>query len=344
MKILILGGTIFQGRYLVEAALSHGHEITLFNRGQHGPELYPQVEHLLGDRRGDLHALEGRVWDAVIDTNGYVPSVVQASARLLANSVQHYVFISSVSVYPDMSVRGLDEKASISQITPEQVQEAEKIQPPAKGAVAIAYGESYGALKGLCEQAVKEAMPGRVLCVRPGLLVGPHDYSDRFTYWPVRVARGGKVLAPGRPERLVQLIDVRDSAEWMIHMVEAGQMGTYNLTGPVQSLTMQQILNTCKAVSGSDATFIWVDDAFLLAKEIQPWGQMPLWLPDDPTLAGFNAISIAKALTNEATFRPLAETVGDTLAWDKTRSSGEERQAGLASDDEERVLSAWTNG
>ncbi|HLZ62091.1 MAG TPA: epimerase [Ktedonosporobacter sp.] len=338
MKILILGGTIFQGRHLVEAALSHGHEVTLFNRGQHGPELYPQVEHLRGDRRGDLHALEGRTWDAAIDTNGYVPSIVRASARLLADAVRQYVFVSSISVYPDVSTIGLDETAPIGQMTLEQLQVAENILPPAKGIIAGAYGESYGPLKGLCEQAVEEVMPDRALSVRLGLIVGPHDYSDRFTYWPGRVARGGEVLAPGRKRRPVQLIDVRDAAEWMIRMVEAGQMGIYNVTGQAESLSMQQLLDTCAVVSGSDATFTWVDDAFMLEEKIQPWWQMPLWLPEEPALAGFNAISIAKALAAGLTFRPLAETVRDTLAWDSTRPAGEERRAGLPADDEARLL------
>jgi len=342
MKILILGGTIFQGRHLVEAAISHGHEVTLFNRGQHGPQLYAQVEQLRGDRRGDLHALEGRTWDAVIDTNGYVPSIVRASACLLANRVKQYVFISSISVYLDVSMRGLNETAPISQITPEQVHEAEHILPPAKGIIARAYGESYGALKGLCEQVVEEVLPGRALHVRLGLLIGPYDYSDRFTYWPGRVARGGEVLAPGRKTRPVQVIDARDSAEWMMHMVEAGQMGIYNVTGLPESLTMQQILDTCKAVSGSDATFTWVDDAFLLEEEIQPWWQMPLWLPEDPDVAGINAISIARALETSLTFRPLAETVRDILAWDITRPAGAERRAGLTADDEARLLRVWT--
>lgn len=341
MKILILGGTIFQGRHLVEAAISHGHEVTLFHRGLHGPDLYSQIEHLRGDRRGGLQALEGRVWDAVIDTNGYVPSVVQASASLLADVVQHYVFLSSISVYADVSAVGLDEAAPTSQVTQEQVQEAERILPPAQGTIAVAYGEHYGALKRLCEQAVEEIMPGRTLCVRPGLLIGPYDYSDRFTYWPTRIAQGGEVLAPGRKTRLVQLIDARDVAEWIIHMVEACQVGTFNVTGPAVPLTMHSILDTCKAISGSNATFTWVDDAFLLEEKIQPWRQMPLWLPEEPALAGFNAISIAKALDTGLTFRPLAETVRDTLAWDSTRPGDGERQAGLTPAEEVRLINRW---
>jgi 2'-hydroxyisoflavone reductase len=341
MKILILGGTIFLGRHLVDAALERGHEVTLFNRGQHGPDLYPRIERLLGDRRGDLQALGGRQWDAVIDTNGYVPSVVLASARLLAGAIGQYVFISTVSVYADVSVIGVDENAPVLTMTPEQLREVESIVPPAKGTVARAYGEHYGALKALCEQAVEEYLPGRVLTVRPGLIVGPYDYSDRFTYWPARIARGGEVLALGRPERSVQLIDARDLAEWIIRMVEAGQMGTYNATGPAEPLSMGQILDACKQVSGSDATFTWVDEAFLLGEKVQPWSQLPLWLPEEPELAGFNALGIERALAAGLTFRPIVETARDTLTWDATRPVGEERQAGLAADEEARLLRVW---
>lgn len=341
MKILILGGTIFLGRHLVEAALKGGHEVTLFNRGRHSSDLYPQVEQLRGDRRGNLHALEGRQWDVVIDTNGYVPSVVRASAALLTRSVKQYVFISSISVYNDVSMPGMDESAPVEILTSEQLHDAESIVPPATGTIARAYREAYGALKALCEQAVEEVMPGRVLNVRPGLVVGPYDYSDRFTYWVGRVARGGEVLAPGRPERPVQLIDARDLAEWIVRMVETGWMGTYNATGPAHVLTMQQVLGACKAASGRSATFTWMDDAFLLKEQVQPWGQVPLWLPEEPESAGFNAISIAKALAAGLTFRPIVETARDTLAWDVTRPADGEREAGLAIEDEIRLLQVW---
>lgn len=341
MRILILGGTVFLGRHLVDAALAGGHEVTLFNRGQHNPDLYPQLEHLRGDRRGDLRALEGRTWDAVIDTGGYIPSLVRASARLLAGAVGQYVFISTISVYSDISKPGVDESAPVDTISPEQLREAEDIVPPAKGTVARIYAEKYGALKALCEQAAEECLPGRVLNVRPGLIVGPYDYSDRFTYWPGRVARGGEVLAPGRPARAVQLIDVRDLAEWVIRMVEAGQMGVYNATGPAEPLTMGGILEACKRASNSNATFTWVDEAFLLAENVQPWSQVPLWIPETPEEDGFNAINIEKAVGAGLTFRPILETARDTLAWDSTRPAGEERQAGLAADDEARLLRAW---
>lgn len=341
MKILILGGTIFLGRHLVETALASGHEITLFNRGQHGPDLYPQVEHLRGDRWSDLDVLAGRTWDAVIDTSGYIPSSVRASARRLAGAVGQYVFISSISVYNDVSVIGVDESAPVSPITQEQLREVEQVVPPTKGIIARVYGELYGGLKALCEQAAEETMPGRTLNIRPGLIVGPYDHSDRFTYWVMRLARGGEILAPGRAERPVQVIDVRDLAAWTIRMVEAGRVGVYNATGPAQLLTMGETLDACQQASGSEATFTWVDEAFLLAEKVQPWSQLPLWLPDDPENAGFNAVNISNALEAGLTFRPLIETTGATLAWARSRPAEWEWQAGLAAADEERLLKAW---
>ncbi|GAC1506692.1 MAG: SDR family oxidoreductase [Ktedonobacteraceae bacterium] len=341
MKMLILGGTIFLGRHLVEAARARGHEVTLFNRGLHDPALFPDVERLRGDRGGDLAALRGRHWDAAIDTNGYVPSKVCATARVLADTVRHYTFISSVSVYADLSTPDVDEEAPVSTLTPEQVQAAEEIEPPRLGTVAMAYGEHYGALKALCERKLTEMLPGRVLHVRPGLIVGPYDYSDRFTYWPQRVARGGEVLAPGRPERGVQLIDARDLAAWIIRMGEVGQTGTYNATGPDHLLTMQRVLETCRSVTNSNAMFTWLDDAFLLSNGAAPWGQVPLWIPDDAGMPGFLAMSTARARAAGLTFRPLAETVRDTLAWDDTRPSNSEREAGLSADQEAHLLHGW---
>lgn len=341
MNILILGGTIFLGRHLVEAALANEHTVTLFNRGQHGPDLYPQIEHLRGDRWRDLDSLRGRTWDAVIDTNGYIPSVVHSSAQQLADEVGQYVFISSVSAYADVSVMGVDEHAPLSTLTPEQLREAESIAPPSKGTIARVYGEAYGALKALCEQAVEACLPDRTLNIRPGLIIGPYDYSDRFTYWPVRAARGGEILAPGRSERAVQLIDVRDLAAWIIRMVEAGRMGTYNATGPAQPLTMGEVLAACQVVGENHATYTWVDEAFLLTEKVQPWSQIPLWLPEEPENAGFDAISIERALNTGLTFRSLSETARDTLTWDRSRPADREWQAGLAAEDEARLLKAW---
>ncbi len=341
MKLLILGGTIFLGRHLVDAALKRGHAVTLFNRGLHGTDLYPDVEKLRGNRQNDLTALQGRQWDTVIDTNGYVPSQIRAVAQILAPMTPLYAFISSVSVYADLSHVDVDETAPVETLTPQQLADAEHIVPPMQGAIARAYGASYGALKALCEQAAAEIMPGRVLAIRPGLIVGPHDYSDRFTYWVHRIAQGGEVLAPGRPDRQVQLIDARDLAEWTIRMLEMKQTGTYNATGPEKQLTMQHILETCQSVSASNAYFTWLNDTFLLEAGATPWSQVPLWLPETDDTTGFNTMSLKKVLATGLTFRSLAQTVQDTLAWDRQRPEGVQWQAGLNAEDETRFLHAW---
>lgn len=342
MKLLILGGTVFLGRHLVEAALKRGHEVTLFHRGVHEANFSAPIEQLRGDRNGNLAALQDRYWDVVIDTNGYVPSLVQASAQLLADSVKQYIFISSISVYADFSVVGMDENAPVGTIAQEQVSAAEQLTPARDGVIARTYGAMYGPLKALCEQVVEETMPGRALSIRPGLIVGPYDYSDRFTYWPYRVAQGGEVLAPGRADRSIQLIDVRDLAEWIIQMGETGQTGIYNAVGPASHLSMQQLLETCKTVTGREATFTWLDDAFLLAKEVEPWSQLPLWLPDeDESIRGFLAINIQKALAADLTFRPLAETIRDTFTWNARRSPTEQLRAGITPEQEMQLLQSW---
>jgi len=326
MEILILGGTVFLGPHLIEAALARGHQITIFNRGQHNPEWYPEVEQLRGDRSRDVEALRGQRWDAVIDTCGYVPGVVRKSAELLANAVEHYTFISSVSVYAKFDLAGTDESATLKTITSEQVNEAEKIDTGER-ATAVTYGKMYGALKALCERTAEEAMPGRVLNVRAGLLVGAHDYSDRFPYWVHRVAQGGEVLAPGLPGRRVRVIDARDLAEWIIRMTEMRQTGIYNATGAEDGLTMGRLLEECRTVSGSAATFIWASEKFLLDQKVGAWSEMPLWMPEDYN--GVFLVSNDKAITTGLTFRPLSDTVKDTLTWDATRSSNIERRAGL---------------
>jgi 2'-hydroxyisoflavone reductase len=340
MRLLILGGTKFVGRYLVETALSWGHEVTIFNRGLHEDQLSPDVERLRGMREGDLSALQGRQWDAAIDTNGYVPSIVRASTQLLADSIKHYTFISSISVYASFDQRGMDETAPVGTITVEQVQEAEQVVPPKMGTVARAYGPNYGPLKALCEQAAEAAMPGRVLNIRPGLIVGPHDYSDRFTYWPHRMAQGGEVLAPGWPGDLVQLIDVRDLAEWTIRMIEARQTGIYNATGPDQPATMQNMLEACKDASHNDAHLTWVDESFLLEAGAAPWSQIPLWLPGDEYI-GHQTINCQKALGAGLTLRPLIQTARDTLEWSLQRPADTRWEAGLTREDESRFLQAW---
>jgi 2'-hydroxyisoflavone reductase len=325
MRILIIGGTIFLGRALVDAVLLRGHQLTLFNRGQTNPSLYPEVEKLVGDRKVDLAALKGRRWDAVIDTCGYLPSVVALSAAALADSVEHYTFISTESVYASPLQPGLDETAPVGKLEDETVEEIT--------------GEAYGPLKALCEQAVESALPGRTLVVRPGLIVGPYDASDRFTYWPWRVAQGGRVLAPGRPERGVQFIDVRDLAAWIIQLVEARQTGVFNADGRPGEVTMAALLETCKAASGSDAQFVWAGDEFLTRNNIGAWMEMPLWIPEnDPDASGFFSISVARAVQAGLSHRPLHVTVADTLAWARTRPADYAWRAGLSREREAELL------
>jgi 2'-hydroxyisoflavone reductase len=329
MQLLILGGTVFLGRAIVEASLARGHEVTLFNRGQRNPELFPQLERLRGDRDGQLDALRGRHWDAVIDPSGYLPRVVRASAELLADAVAHYTFISSISVYASYPSRGMDETATLGTLDDPSVEEIT--------------GETYGPLKAVCEQAVEAALPGRTLIIRPGLIVGPHDPTNRFTYWVDRVARGGDVLVPNCPDMDVQMIDVRDLAEWTVQMVEQRQTGSYNATGPDYRLTFGQTLETCKRVTDSDARWVWADQDFLSEQGVQEWTDLPLWIRATSDMVGFSAINIDRALGAGLSLRPLASTVADTLAWSRTLPSDAERRAGLSSEREAELLQLWHN-
>jgi 2'-hydroxyisoflavone reductase len=257
-----------------------------------------------------------------------VPRIVRASAEALAGAVEHYTFVSSISVYASFSTIGIDEQAPVGKLADESVEQVD--------------GETYGPLKALCEQAAEQALPGRVLNLRPGLIVGPHDPTDRFTYWPQRVAEGGAVLAPNRPEHGTQIIDVRDLAEWTVQMVEARQVGIYNATGPEYRLTMGQLLDACRAVSGSDAQISWVSERFLLDAGVQPWSELPLWVPaEDPSNAGFDAIDCSRAIAAGLRFRPLADTIRDTLAWAATRPADHAWRAGLAREREAELLAAW---
>jgi 2'-hydroxyisoflavone reductase len=330
MDILIIGGTRFLGRALVAAALSRGHRLALFNRGQSNPGLFPEVEYIQGDRDDDaaLAGLSARRWEAVIDVCGYTPRVVRKSAEALERSVNHYTFISSISVYADFSQAGICEDAPVGRLPDESVEEIT--------------GETYGPLKALCEPAAEAVFPDRTLNIRPGLIVGPYDTSDRFTYWPVRVARGGEILAPGRPERPIQFIDVRDLAEWTVRTVEAGGTGVYNADGPSQGLSMLALLEACREVSGSQAGFTWVSEAFLTEQGVEPWVEMPLWVPEsDPANAGFFAANVDKAIAAGLSFRSLAETVAATLAWALKRPSGHVWRAGLDAERELELLELW---
>ncbi len=329
MKILMIGGTVFLGRHTVDAALARGHEVVLFNRGQHNPDLFPEIEKIRGDRDplkepDGLAALKGRHWDAVIDFCGYLPRVVRASAELLADSVERYVFISSVSVYRDLDkAPGLDEASPVGKMEDETIEEIT--------------GDTYGPLKALCEQAAATVFSGRALIIRPGLIVGPHDPSDRFTYWPVRIARGGAVLCPGGPDWETQVIDGRDLAEWTVRMVESKASGVYNATGPDYRLSFGPLLETCKQVSGSDANFIWADEEWLIGQSVQPWLELPLWLGPGASMA----VNIRPAVAAGLTFRPIASTVRDTLAWAATRLPDHEWRAGLTTGKEQELLTMW---
>jgi 2'-hydroxyisoflavone reductase len=326
MRILIIGGTRFLGRHLVEAALARRHEVTLFNRGQSNPALFPQLETILGDREKDLDRLRGRKWDTVIDVAGYLPRIVRLSAEVLEPNVSRYVFISSLSVYADFRKIGIDESYPVGKIEGESVEEIT--------------GETYGPLKALCEKAVREIYGERALIVRPGLIVGPHDPTDRFTYWPVRVARGGDVLAPQKPAATTQIIDVRDLSDFIIKLIEENASGVYNATGPEYELTMGKLLEVSKQVSGSDANFNWASVEFLNQNKVEAWSDLPAWIPDDEEGVGFARIDISKAIQAGLTFRPLEETVRDTLAWARTRPADHEWKAGLTAEREAEVLTA----
>lgn len=296
MKILVLGGTKFLGRALVESALARGHDVALFTRGRTNPQLFADVERLIGDRDGDLAALRGREWDAVVDTSGYVPRVVRKSVDLLRRQAGHYTFVSSISVYADFS-RGPDEDSAVAPLEDETTEDVQA---------------HYGPLKARCEDVVRDSFGDAALVVRPGLIVGPHDPTGRFTYWPHRVARGGEVLAPGDPGRPVQFIDVRDLAEWMLRLIERGAGGVFNASGPEPRPTMEELLLECRRVTGSDASLVWVPDAFLLERGVGQWMELPLWLAA-PEVAGMMAADVSRAVAAGLTFRPLADTVAATL-------------------------------
>jgi 2'-hydroxyisoflavone reductase len=317
MKLLLLGGPRFLGRAVADAALDRGHELTFFNRGQTNPELYPDVEKLVGDRATDLDLLGERSWDVVIDTCGYLPDVVRASAEALAESGV-YCFVSSVSVYADQSVPPTEESAvaELGPLPADQVTD-----------------ESYGALKALCEKAVRDVFSDRALIVRPGLIVGPHDPTGRFTYWPHRVARGGEILAPGSPEDAVQFIDVRDLAEWIIALAVGRTSGVFNATGFTMSFS--ELLDECRRATGAHATFTWIGSPWLLGAGVEEWMGVPLWIAS-PGWEAANRVDVSKALGVGLSFRPLEDTVRGALEQAETTDA-----AGLAPDREAALLAEW---
>jgi 2'-hydroxyisoflavone reductase len=318
VRLLLLGGPKFLGRAVIDAARERGHEVTLFNRGTTGAELYPELERITGDRDGGLDGLRGREWDGVVDTSGYLPRVVAASATLLADAVGHYVFVSSISVYASFA-EVVDEDAPLAQLS-------------APGSEDVP--TDYGALKALCEQAVADALPGRSAAVRAGLIVGPHDPTGRFTYWPHRIARGGDVLVPGPAWRPIQLIDVRDLAAWLVTAAETGLEGPFNATGPS---TMGAVVDAAKRVTGSTARAVEVDDAFLAEHGVDEWMGLPLWVDTRQIeWRRFREVDVTRALAAGLTFRPLDETVEATLTHAETLDG-----VGLDEAHERKLLEAW---
>ncbi len=324
MKLLVLGGTVFLGRHVVESALARGHEVSLFNRGQSNPGLFPDAEHLVGDRNGNLNALENREWDAVLDMCGYVPRIVRASAEALQGSGR-YVFISTISVYADPSKQGLTEEDAVGTLEDRSTEEIG--------------GGSYGPLKALCEDAVRDVFGDRALIIRPGLIVGPDDKTDRFTYWPVRLAEGGEVLVPDRFDQPTQFIDVRDLAVWVVDMAETGEFGTYNATGPVGSMTFGELLTRCVSAVGKEVVLVKESGEFLESNEVEPWSDLPLVLPYDGSGDGMGTIDIRRAVGKGLTFRPIEETAVDTLAWFRAYRESGSLRAGLGRDRERELLS-----
>lgn len=326
MEVLILGGTRFLGRAIAETLLARGHRVTLFHRGATLPDGIEGAENIVGDRTQSLDALRGRRWDAAVDTSGTLPAVVERSVTLLQGSVAKYAYVSSVSVFRDGSV-AIDENGPLVEIPASLPDE-----------VTI---EAFGAQKVLAERAVVAGFGERAFVVRPGLIVGPHDRSDRFTYWVRRIADGGTILAPGRPERFVQFIDVRDLAEWMVRALEAECAGTFNATGPADVWTMQHVLDTCANAVGVAPQIVWVPEEFLLAENVGAWIEVPLWVPelDDAML---HAVDCRRAIESGLTIRPLEATVRATLEWDRGRSRQAPLAAGLARERETQLLEAWT--
>lgn len=325
MKILVLGGTSFLGRHFVEIALAEGHDLTLLNRGKTNPELFgSEVEKITADRDGDLSELDGGTWDAALDTSGYLPRVVAKSAEKLADRVDHYTFISSISVYADPFAE-VDESSPVGTLEDESVEEIT--------------GETYGPLKALCEQSAQRAFDGRCLVLRPGLIVGPHDPTDRFTYWPTRIAAGGEVLAPGNPKAQVQVIDARDLAAWNLRLINEKTTGVFNATGPAEPLSMEETLNAINEALGGKSAFTWIPSEFLVAQQVGPWMEMTLWLGSDE--AEMKA-DVSRAVAAGLTFRPIEEISKDTYEWASSRPTDYQWKAGLARDKEAAVLAAWS--
>ena len=333
LKILMLGGTGFLGPHTVQYAIDRGHEVTLFNRGRSKENLFPDLEKLTGNRDPDvdagLLALEGRKWDCVIDTSSYVPRIAGASAQLLKGQCEQYLMISTISVYSQFSQLNMDETAAVGTLDDPTVETVD--------------GATYGPLKAYSEQAVTEQFGAGATILRPGLIVGPRDRTDRYSYWPVRASRGGDMLCPGNGSDLVQYIDVRDLAEFIVHCLEQKTTGIFNTISDSKTETVKDMVDTCIEVSGADTNAVWADTDFLTEQGVRPWADMPVWVPNAGEMAGLSQIDVSRAFAAGMKIRDRKETALDTLNWFKTLP--EERQktlrAGIKSEREQEVLAEW---
>lgn len=328
LRVLILGGTGFIGPHFVEELRAAGHKLTLLNRGRRNPKLFPDVETLIGDRNGQMDAIKGRDWDVVIDNSGYTLKQVKLSTDILKGRVQHYIFVSSISAYADLTPPGIDEDYKLATLSNPDVEEITDT--------------TYGGLKALCEKTVEQAFGKSSAVIRPSYIVGPGDPTDRFTYWPVRVAKGGEMLAPGSAADPVQFIDVRDLAEFMRVCVERRVSGSYNACNPPGAVTIGDLLETSKRVSGANTKFVWAPTAFLEKHKALEGLEVPIWAPPVGELAGATLVSSARGVAQGLRFRTLETTVRDTLAWHKTRPAEQQQKlrAGFSPEREAELLKA----
>lgn len=326
LKVLILGGTGISGPHLVRELRAAGHQLTLLNRGKRAPGLFKDVETLIGDRNSTLDVLKGRDWDVVVDNSGYFPRQLQTSTSLLKDHTQHYIYVSSISAYADLTPPGIDEDYKLAELKEPDATEITN--------------DNYGGLKAVCESIVERTFGTRQAVVRPSYIVGPGDSSDRFTYWPVRVARGGEVLAPGSANDTVQFIDARDMADFMRACVERKISGRYNLCNPPGAVTMGALLETSKRVSKSNATFTWASQTFIEQQKLVENGEIPIWAPPIGKEAGATLVSSARAVAQGLRFRDLETTVKDTLAWHEQRPADQKAKlrAGLTAEREAALL------
>ncbi len=328
MKILVIGGTLFLGRHIVETAVRNGHEVTLFNRSRSNKDLFPDLEKIIGDRDKDLEQLKGRKWDAVIDTCGYIPRIVEKSAEELKDSIGKYVFISTISVYKDFSKPGITESSELARLGNE--------------ADETLNNETYGPLKTHCEERVKKHFPDNQLIIRPGLIVGPDDYSDRFTYWPVRIQKGWRIVIPENTNYPVQFIDVRDLAEFVVKCIEENRTGIFNATGPEKEMHFQELIDACVpfAAEDIDLEFIRIPDPFLEEKLAEHKVYLPL-AEAKGEWAGIEQVDCSKAIGAGLSFRPLSSTVIDTLVWYQTKPEDYVMKTGLNAETERKIIDEY---